>query len=134
VDITDPMGRHHSVEKRAPDGPSFSLGEGSEMDNQEQRIEELEAEVAALRAKVAAGEAPGTHDPELIRTAGWGKKIALAAGIVLICAGLMVAIFAVLSKGFESLARKAARSYSVGFEGDAEAPDNSAPPPAVPGL
>ena len=99
------------------------------------RISELEAEVARLRAQgVEAPEAAVDAGVEATFGSYSKQKVVMVAALVLLIAlGLAFGIFGALSKGFDSLAHKAAETLT---------PDETAPAatpevqdiPRVPGL
>jgi len=112
--------------------------------SEDPRVAELEAEVARLRQRLGEG-GPAVDASVLSLEArlrvSRGRVIALAITIALLALGAFLAVFITLSSGFDSLARKAAKSFSP-----AEAPPASAgtgtgsgnapppPGPVVPGL
>jgi hypothetical protein len=111
-----------------------------------QRIAELEAEVARLKAGASdPPPAQGTDSSEpprrLDRTTRT-KMIVVAAVILVVALGLFSVVFFVLSKGFTSFAHKAAQVI-VPTSGTGQGSSSSAPPtpppereptPSAPGL
>lgn len=82
----------------------------------EQRIAELEAEVSRLKGELAGGTAApepggplrGEENLAPSRT----KMILVAIGIAIVALAGFALVFSALSSGFDSLARKAAKTFS----------------------
>lgn len=101
----------------------------------QQRIAELEAEVARLKAEAGAGvqgSAP-SESPPRVDPATRTKMIVAAVVILVVALGLFSVVFVVLSKGFTSFAHKAAQVIvptSGSGQGSApSSPPTPAPPP-----
>ncbi len=108
----------------------------------EERVAALEAEVARLRgelsAKAAASAPPASAEENLAPSRT--KMILVAIGIAIVALAGFALVFSALSSGFDSLARKAAKSFvpdepGAGSGSAAPAPKKSEPPlPRAPGL
>lgn len=113
------------------------------------RIEQLEAELLQLKAKVDShhprGELSEANEADLSWLPRRARMVAVGAVLVLVSLGFFVAIYTALAKGFGSLATKAASSYTNEFpeEPDEQAtglnekphPSHQEPQaPAIPGL
>ena len=110
-----------------------------------QRIAELEAEVASLREQVGQpAEAPiqsafAEHADAAVRPPSLAKVVGLGAALIILALGFFIAIYTAMSKGFDSLAHKAASTYGSEMT-ESDTPQQPAPSPArepaprVPGL
>lgn len=116
--------------------------QGSEREEGEERVAELEAEVSRLRGELAARSAaearPASAEENLAPSRT--KMILVAIGIALVVLAGFALVFSALSSGFDSLARKAAKTFAPddpgagsGSTAPAPAPPEPAPPRA-PGL
>lgn len=101
-----------------------------------QRIADLEAEVAQLRAQVGQQAGADTHavsTPITEAPAGapsLTKVVALGAIVVVLALAFFLAIYTAISKGFDSLAHKAAKTYTS--EMSDEEPTSESPRPVAP--
>lgn len=101
-----------------------------------QRITDLEAEVEQLRAKVSqrADASDDSTSVPISETAAGApsltKVVALGAIVVVLALAFFLAIYTAMSKGFDSLAHKAASTYTSDMT-DEEATSDS-PRPAAP--
>ena len=107
------------------------------------RIAELEAEVSRLKGELAAGGGSAAPAPAPARgeenlAPSRTKMILVAVGIALVALAAFALVFSALSSGFDSLARKAAKSFVPddpgAGSGSAEPRKNGAPPRGEPSL
>jgi hypothetical protein len=114
----------------------------AESEESEERVAELEAEVSRLKGELAARSAaearPASGEENLAPSRT--KMILVAIGIAIVALAGFALVFSALSSGFDSLARKAAKTFAPddpgagsGSAAPAPAPREPAPPRA-PGL
>lgn len=102
-----------------------------------QRIADLEAEVEQLRAEMSQDAGADTDSaPAPITEAAAGapsltKVVVLGAIVVVLALAFFLAIYTAMSKGFDSLAHKAAETYTSDMSD--EEPTSKSPRPATPG-
>jgi hypothetical protein len=102
------------------------------------RIQELERELAQLRERVDDDPSEAVGELEQTVAAPTLPKMLLIGAIVIVLSlGFFVAVHTALSKGFTSLANKAASTYAHEFTEEDEESTSTQPatrPPRVPGL
>lgn len=98
------------------------------------RIQQLEAELEQLRAKVDH-EAPADLAGDLeqaVKPPGLPKMVFFGAILAILSLGFFLAVYTALSKGFNSLATKAASSYANEFNEEPSDSHSTSTQPARP--
>jgi hypothetical protein len=108
----------------------------AEKNDDAKRQSRPEAEVVRLHDRQGQPVGAGSSEPDSLGRVSRGKVIGLAIAIALIALVAFAGIFFALSSGFDSLAKKAAKSLVP--EGPGSGSGSSKPPPAqgpsAPGL